>query len=108
MPNINLRRNDDGKSFEVHIGDSISIRLKENATTGFRWTIDKNNDKIMATKSSEFLIEKDSEFGSGGIRLFTYIAKSAGISHIKLKHWREWEGESSIIDSFRVTVVVKS
>lgn len=108
MSELNLTQADKGKSFEVHRDDVIVIRLKENPSTGYRWAVDKADDRILAFQSSEFSLPADTKIGGGGMRTFAFKAKTADTVHIQLKHWREWEGNDSIIDRFDVTVVARN
>lgn len=108
MSELKLTEADKGKSFEVRRNDIVVIRLQENPTTGYRWEVDKSDEKILALQGSEFLLPKDPKFGEGGTRVFKFKAKAAGTARIQLKHWQKWEGADSIIDRFDVTNVVKS
>jgi predicted secreted protein len=45
--------------------------------------------------------------GSGGVHTFTFTAKHAGTSPLSLKAWRSWEGDSSVVARFSVTVQVQ-
>ena len=50
----------------------------------------------------------DSGIGGGGTRSFTLKAEHPGIMQVRLKLWRDWEGESSIVERFTVTIRVRS
>ena len=39
-----LTQTDNDRTAEVHIGGSVRINLAENATTGFRWAIDRYDE----------------------------------------------------------------
>ena len=41
-----LTQTDNDRTAEVHIGGSVRINLAENATTGFRWAIDRYDEKL--------------------------------------------------------------
>jgi inhibitor of cysteine peptidase len=103
MSELNLTQADSGKSFEVHKDDAIVIRLKENPTTGYQWAVEKADDRI----STSFSLPEDAKIGGGGTRVFIFKPKTADTAHIQLKHWREWEGDDSIIERFDVTIVVR-
>ena len=44
--------------------------------------------------------------GSGGDVTFSFKAKARGTGDIALKHWRDWEGESSVVGRFRLHVKI--
>jgi len=101
-----LTATDSGKTFEVSSGDTLSIQLPENPTTGYRWTIQNPDDPNLELQNSEFS-PSSSSIGAGGQRTFTFQAKSPGTAHLQLKEWRAWEGDRSILNRFELTVQVK-
>ena len=94
------QRDNDGMA-EIHIGDSVRINLPENATTGFRWAIDRYDEQLFEVVATEPHYPKDS-IGAGGDVSFTFRAKKPGSGEIALKNWRHWEGDSSVTNRFRV------
>jgi inhibitor of cysteine peptidase len=108
MPGLNLTQADNGKSFEARQGDLIVIRLGENPTTGYRWTIDKSDDAIIALQTTDYTQAPSTGVGGGGQRTFTFKAIKPGAAKIALKLSREWEGDKSITDRFTASVQVHS
>jgi inhibitor of cysteine peptidase len=108
MSTITLTQADKGKSITVHTGDEISINLTENPTTGYRWTIDQTGPTVLASQNPTFSSAPSGAIGSGGIRTFTFIAKQPGTVRLQLRLWRRWQGDSSIIDRYDITVQVQS
>ena len=108
MQEIKLTQANNGESHELHRDDVIVIRLSENPTTGYCWEIEELDNNILALQSSDFFLPEHPQFGEGGERVFAFKAKSAGSAHIRLKYWREWEGNDSIIDVFNVTTEVRN
>lgn len=102
---LKLNYTDNNKSFEAKVGGVITVSLDENPTTGFRWAIDSLDQQIVVLKQSEFVLGKDVGIGGGGMRKLTFEAKHPGKTVLKLKLWREWEGEASVTKYY--TVVLK-
>ena len=98
-------RDNDGTA-EVHIGDSVRINLPENATTGFRWAIDRYDEQLFEVVATEPHYPKDS-IGAGGYVSFTFRAKKSGSGEIALKNWRHWESDSSVTNRFRVRLRIE-
>ena len=100
-----LIENDNGRTVQVHLGESLQLRLSENATAGYRWEIDRNEGGAL-----EFLGTQPyytaGNVGSGGEVVFIFQSRKAGIGDIELKHWRQWEGEDSVTVRFRVRILV--
>ena len=108
MPQLTLTQEHKGKSAEARQGDKIVIQLKENPTTGYRWTIEHLDQAILAVQSSDFSLAPGSGIGGGGVRLFVLEAKQTGTTRLQLKLWRDWQGDSTIIERFDVTLDIRS
>lgn len=104
---MNLSASDNGKTVTVHSGDEIVITLDENPTTGYVWAIDKTDDSVLTLKSSDYTGSGVPLAGAGGTRTFTFTAAKAGTVDLALKDWRSWEGDSSIVGHFGVTIQVQ-
>jgi inhibitor of cysteine peptidase len=101
-----LTRGDNDKSIDVHVGDSIVVRLPENPTTGFAWSIDKADAHVLRLQSSRYSPAARGAVGGGGQRSLRFKAITAGTVRLQLKLWREWEGGKSVADRFAATIRV--
>jgi inhibitor of cysteine peptidase len=104
---LSLVETDNNRTIDVHAGDVVRITLPENASTGYRWAIDRYDEEIIEPLGSEPRYPAEGT-GSGGEIAFTFSTKKAGIGEIELKHWRHWEGDRSVIGSFRVRLNVQA
>ena len=95
-----------GNSFNILQGSIVSIRLEENPTTGYEWEISEIDSRVVELQDSEYIGASGNFLGAGGVRIFTFEAKSLGITPISLKLLREWEQEEAAIENFEVTVRV--
>lgn len=98
-----ITERDHGRSFDVKVRDVITVRLKENPTTGYRWSVQIAHG--LEQTSDNF--EASDAIGSEGVRVFKFRTISVGSSDLRLKKLREWEGEGSVIDRFNVKIIVK-
>lgn len=105
MP-ITLEQTESGTSVEVRRGDEIVVRLEENPTTGFRWAVDEINEQVLELQDSSYQQQPGGGMGGGGQRRLTFRAKSSGSSPLRLKLWREWEGDATADARYSVTVTV--
>lgn len=108
MSSFVLTEEDKGKTITIHQGDQVVINLKENPTTGYRWAIDKVDNALLVPDQAGYSQSPGGGIGSGGRRLFVFNAKGPGTVHLQLKLWREWEGDTSIIDRFDVTIQIEN
>jgi inhibitor of cysteine peptidase len=103
---LSLTETDNGRTIDLRLGDKIQITLPENATTGYRWAIDRYDEELVEAISTEPHYEGKA-VGSGGEVAFSFQAKKPGAGEIALKHWRHFEGDSSVTNRFRVRLRVK-
>jgi len=108
MSVITLTQADQGKSVTLQPGQTLVVELPENPTTGFRWAIARNDDATLALRDSDYAQAVGAGIGGGGRRTFTFVAQKPGTVNLQLKLWREWEGDSSVIERFDATIDVRS
>jgi inhibitor of cysteine peptidase len=110
MTAIEVTAVDDGKTVTARPGDEIVVVLPENATTGYRWQLDQSGDlvRLLSDGYREAAAADDEEpvFGRGGLREFRFAVDGSGVGTVSLKHWREWEGDSSVTQRVSFTVDV--
>lgn len=105
MTEIKLTRNDNGKTVEAQVGDSVVIELPENPTTGYVWSLDvKERTGIAYLSNSRYTAANNSGIGGGGMSTFIVNVQSAGIATIDIKLKHPWEPESTAIDRFNVVI----
>jgi inhibitor of cysteine peptidase len=108
-PMITLTQTDNGKSITLKLNQTLVISLRENPTTGFQWAIDPFPLSLLLLTASQYSsTSQPGLVGGGGQRILTFQAHKAGAEKLQIKLWRAWEGDSSIIDRFAVTVEVQS
>jgi predicted secreted protein len=99
-----LSEQDRGRSVEVPRDSVITLRLKENPTTGYLWSVEATNGLELVGDRFE---EGGPAIGAAGARVFQFRTPRAGLHKLRLKNWREWEGETSVIDRFDANIIVK-
>lgn len=101
-----LMEADNERTVELRVGEGVRLTLPENATTGYRWAIDRlDRDAVEETGSQAH--PSRGAIGSGGDVTFVFTAKRAGSSEIALKYWRHFEGDGSIVRRFRFRLDAK-
>jgi inhibitor of cysteine peptidase len=100
------------KTLNISVGKRFVIRLDENPTTGYVWAIDGKTE-LLGLQSSDYETDASPNeqgkvlVGRGGQRSFTFVAQKSGTVTLKLKQWRSWEGDASIVDTFSIPVQIK-
>lgn len=101
-----LVETDNERTIDTHVGDTARITLPENATTGYRWAIERYDNHFIKALATEPRYTSDA-LGSGGEIAFTFEARKVGSGEIVLKQWKFWEGDSSVIARFRIRLNVR-
>ena len=94
---------DDGRTVEASAGSVVTVRLAENATTGYRWTV----ETAAGLEQVDERFESSGGIGSTGAHQVQLRAPRVGSFELRMKHWREWEGERSVDRRFTVKIKVK-
>ena len=103
---LSLAERDSGRTVDVRVGEKLQISLPENASTGYRWEIDQCDEEFIEPLGSEAHYSGPA-VGSGGETVFSFQGKKAGTGGIALKNWRRWEGDSSVVARFVLTLRVQ-
>jgi inhibitor of cysteine peptidase len=100
-----LTEADNERTVDLRVGESVRLTLPENATTGYRWALDRLDRDVVEEAGSEPHPSRGA-IGSGGNVTFDFTAKKAGSGEVALKYWRHFEGDASIVRrfSFRLNV----
>jgi inhibitor of cysteine peptidase len=108
MATIEVTALDDGNTIAASPGDEIVVALAENATTGYRWHLDRIDDVLrLVADGYRQTPETDDEepvFGRGGVRELRFEVTGSDTATLSLKHWQEWEGDGSVTDRFTVVI----
>ncbi len=108
VPMIALTGDDSGKTVVMRPGDTITIRLAEKPANGYRWAVEKYNEKVVVQEGTDYVQPEGTALGGGGQRILTFQAKAPGKVTLHLKLWRAWAGDASIVERFAVTLEVQS
>lgn len=104
---ITLTAADAGVSRDAVVGQNVVLQLNENPTTGYRWALDAKPPNAIENLASEYLATPGGAIGGGGKRKFSFTTKAPGDIHLRLKLWREWQGEDSATQRYEFTLQVR-
>jgi inhibitor of cysteine peptidase len=97
---------DDGAQVQVPRGAKVTIDLKENPTTGYRWTISSIDHAFLVVDGDEFLPPGQKSPGAGGQRRFFFRAKAEGSTALSLVNKRAWEHDDKAVSTFNLTIYI--
>jgi len=98
------------KDLEVAAGESFTVALCSNPTTGFQWseTAEIGDAAVIERTDHEFLPHEDEQtVGGAGKEVWTFKALKEGESTISVEYSRPWEGGEKGEWTFTLNVVVE-
>lgn len=99
---------DSGKEYNLSVGEEFQVRLWENPTTGYLWTILGSVSSHSELVDRKFTPGNDARrVGSGGERTFVFRAVKPGraVLHMTLK--RPWEKEGTETGSYFIKLTIE-
>ncbi|HEY5779393.1 MAG TPA: protease inhibitor I42 family protein [Terrimicrobiaceae bacterium] len=106
MASIQINENHSGNVLRLPVGGEVMIELKENAATGYAWDIENLDERMLDSVRAPGGSPARSLPGAAGKFRLRLIAKAPGETSVRLKHWRDWEGEGSVTSRFEVTLQI--
>jgi predicted secreted protein len=100
---MKLGPEDNGAALTARVGETITVHLPENPTTGFQWRPDLDTDSIQVT--NEHYLGPEQPRGATGVHLFELLPTRPGLTRLRLVKERKWEGKPN--DEFAVTLDVR-
>lgn len=102
-----LTEADDRRTVDVRVGETVEVTLPERGGGGYSWAVDHIDPGIAKAYEPKSHYPKD-QVGSAGKKTFGFEATKPGSGEVRLKHWRDFEGDSSINMRFRLRINAKS
>ena len=105
---VQLDPSADGSQIELQPGQSLSVRLPSNPTTGYRWEVAQLDAAVLAQQGeADYQQASDGQLtGAGGQETFLFQAGQSGQTTLKLVYHRPWETVADPASAFEVTVLV--
>ena len=99
---------------EVSNGETFTVTLCSNPTTGFKWqeTAEIADQSVLQQTGHEFIAPGSSDGkrpmpGSAGVEVWTFKALKTGNTTVYMEYGRPWEGGEKAVWTYKLTVVVK-
>ena len=109
MSDYTVTNSDRGKTVTLKVGQSVTLRLNENPTTGYRWVIPAFDAQLIRLTDDRFeptVTANKPMMGAGGQRILVLQANRPGTIHLNLENKQSWDLESPSAESFDLTVQI--
>ena len=94
--------------FQVEIGETITVELCSNPTTGFEWKYETIGKIVLEEKEYKFVEPEDEGIvGASGKEAWTFEAIDKGTTEIRMEYTRPWEGGEQGEWTYTMTVTVE-
>ena len=98
------------QELEVDAGDSFTVALCSNQTTGFQWSESAQiDDETIAEQTNHIFISPEEQqiVGAAGQEVWTFQALQQGTTTVKMEYSQPWEGGTKAEWTFTLTLVVE-
>lgn len=99
MTDIQLTQANNGQTVQARPGDVVVVRLAENPTTGYRWTVTHG-----PAPSEDTFSAGGGATGAGGERVLRFTVAGPITVQVRAVLRRQWETEGAPQASFEVTI----
>jgi inhibitor of cysteine peptidase len=94
-------------TLEVQAGDTFSLTLDSNPTTGYQWELAEALDESVLRLMGQVYTPSGTNLaGAGGKENWTFYAAGKGTTEISLKYTRPWEEDAPPAVTRQFTVIV--
>lgn len=100
-----LTRADNGKFVRLRAGETLSICLPENPTTGSRWQVEQSDVEVLVPADSTYEA-RGTGVGSGGLRRLSFRGVSPGKGNLLLSQHRPWRKKNPADPTFSLEIEV--
>lgn len=91
------------ESIDTIVGESFTISMDSNPTTGYSWTV-QYDESYLALTNATYTASEPSLLGSGGQEHFTFEALKVGSAIISCSYQRPWEADPIERRIYEVTI----
>lgn len=102
---VDLRAEDHGRDVHLRVGETLSVRLRGNVTTGYRWQVVDLDAELLEQVADEYSSSAPIP-GSSGWHALVFRALAPGRTTLRLVHSQPWN-HSEAAESFEAAVTIE-
>ena len=100
---------DSGRTLHLNKGDTFTVLLVANPTTGYLWKLGTPpyDENVMIMRGDRYIQPEEQLCGAPGKRSLTFLAEGSGRTGLRLIYVRPWEKNQPPAREFNLMVIVK-
>lgn len=104
-----LTEKDSGRTLHLDKGDTFTVQLVSNPTTGYLWKlgVPPYDESVMIMRGDRYIQPDEQLCGAPGKRSLTFLAEGSGRTGLRLVYVRPWEKNQPPAKEFNLMVIVK-
>lgn len=99
--------NANGTTIETEKDESLHIRLSENRTAGYKWTVRSDGSPVCQLLNEHF-VPATGGLGTKGVHHWQFQCVRDGLARIEFEYARSWEKAAKPIRVFSIDINVKN
>ena len=108
MPNtITLTEADAGVTRALKVDQEVLLNLEETPSTGYRWFLEAEPSAAVENLGIQWNTPDAGGVGAAGRRVFHLRVLTPGEIQLRLKLWRQWQGDASVTRRLEFTLHVQ-
>jgi inhibitor of cysteine peptidase len=96
-----------GQSIEMSVGETFSVELEGNPTTGFTWEVAKIDPAVLKQVGETEFESQSDLVGAGGMLNLHFEVIGKGETELQLVYHRPWENDIPPENTFTTIINVK-
>ncbi len=102
-----LDESDNDTRVMLYVGDTLTVKLKSNVTTGYSWSPAALPASLEQLENKNEL-GKSGKVGEAGFQTFSFKAAESGEAQILMRYFRPFEKDKPAAKTFRVSVSIEA
>ncbi|HOF33084.1 MAG TPA: protease inhibitor I42 family protein [Spirochaetota bacterium] len=88
-------------------GETISLSVKSQLSTGYKWSVEKKPDVIEIVSENEVITDDTRLAGGFDYQIFKIKAVKSGQGEIVLQYYQPWKKEENPYKDKKIKIIVK-
>ena len=104
-----LTEKDNGRTLHLDRGDTFTVTLVSNPTTGYQWKFGTPpyDETVMILRGDKYIRPEEQLCGAPGKRSLSVLAEGSGRTGLRLIYVRPWEKTQPPAKEYNLMVIVK-